>query len=465
MRPNARLRGLIEPIVRAQEAERLRTRFVAGTGGTLLLNVGSLVLAFATTVVLGRVLGARGYGGYVYALGWVTMLAVPALLGMPQLVVRELAAHRVTGAADLAHGVIRRAYRLTQTASAVVVLLALPSAFFIARGAPAVQRAYAIGLLTIPLVAVYRVSESAMRGSGRVIEGRLAETTVQPVALVVMVLLTRAAIGDRLRADTAMALTLAAAGMAAAVSLSLTRRSVPAAVRQAPPRHEEGVWWRSLRPLFVLSVIAVVHAQITIVMVGALTDVTASGVFNAALKWAGFVSFAQVVLVYPLGPALARLRAEDDRARAQRLLSASAAVGTAAAVPIAVLLVVFRGEALGVFGPSFTSGGRALTILAAGEVVNVACGGVAVALVVAHRERVVALVSAVGLGATVVLGFVLIPRYGLEGAAVSRAVAVAGGNVALLWQLHRREGLYAGALGRRLVRPRPPPGSERSSSG
>jgi O-antigen/teichoic acid export membrane protein len=42
-------------------------------------------------VLLARMLGAEGYGIYAYAFALVTLLAMPAKAGLPQLVVRETA--------------------------------------------------------------------------------------------------------------------------------------------------------------------------------------------------------------------------------------------------------------------------------------------------------------------------------------------------------------------------------------
>lgn len=450
-RPSSLAHRLLDPLVKGQSSSSLRRSFVAGTAGTLILNVGALVWSFGGIVLLGRVLGAKAYGGYVYALGWSALLGVPALLGIPQLLVREVASYEARGEPWFTRGAIRRSFQATLAASMTVVILTLPGALVVARGEPAVQRAFAIGLLLIPIVAVYRVSESLMRGFRRVSEGRLAETTVQPLAIIVLVLLARLLLGRGIGPDAAMALTVAAGALAAGASLLLLPRSTPQSVRDASPQYQHRRWVQGLRPLFVFSVAAIVQPQIVLVLVGALDDVKAGGVFSAAFRWAGFVSFLQVVAVSPLAPALARLHASGDKARLQRLLSTTAAVVAAAGLPVALVLVVFSRQALQIFGDAFTEGTRALVILVVGELVNVATGSVAIALIATGHERTVAWVTATAVAVTAALCLVLIPRYGLEGAAIARSVGVAALNVVLVWRLWHHERIYAAVIGRRLV--------------
>ena len=455
-------RASITGLLRGQRSDSLRTSLLAGTSGTLVLNVGALAWNFLGVVLLTHALSPRGYGAYVYALAWSTVLGTPAVLGLPALVVRHVAASHSRGQFDLARGLIRWSYRWVLLASLVVVLVGPLGLIAIGRGQPEVQRAYVVGLALIPLVALTNLSEAVMRGLRHVVQGRIAVTTVQPLALVLLLLAARPVAGEHLGAGAAMGLTAAAAAVALAVSLVLTARAIPETISGAEPRDESRTWFRSARPLLLQSVAAGVYAQTSLIMVGALTDVSGSGVFNTALRWATFVGFLQAVVNFPMAPAMARLHATDDRPRLQRLIARSARTVTFSAIPVAAGLIVFRTPALRVFGDSFVTGGTALGILVAGELVNVMSGSVTFALAMTGHEQTLGRATLGAVIAGLGLGLLLIPPFGVNGAAVARAASTAGLSVVLVWRFWRLEGICSAVVGRRLLERLAPPAGTRS---
>lgn len=445
-------RRAVGPLVGGQHSDSLRASLVAGASGTLVLSVGALAWNFLAIIVLTRVLTVRGYGAYVYALAWSTALTVPAALGIQHLLLREVAASNARRQFGLTHGVIRRSYQVGVLASVGVTVAGVGGLLFIGRGDPAVQRAYLLGLLVIPGLSLVRIGEAVMRGLRHVVLGRIAETTIQPLLLVVLLVLGRIAVGRHLSAGFAMALTAASAIVAAGVSVVLVRRIIPAEVRRSKPEYQMRRWWQSARLMWLLSSTGVIQAQIGLILVGALGEVGDSGVLNAAVRWAMFVSFIQAVVSFPLAPAAARMYASGDLVRLQKLVGNAVRVTTCAAIPVAALLALFDEQVLGVFGPSFSRGGTALSILLLGELANVASGPASVTLLMTNHERSVARASLVSVALNIALGVALIPRFGIEGAAVAGSASLGLLNLLGLWILWQRERIWTGVVGIRLVR-------------
>src|SRR5260370_9283148 len=86
-----RLRELARKCVR----ESLGNRVVTGAAGVLASRAAFNGLSFVLNVILARMLGALGLGVYTYALAWIFLLMVPAMMGMDQLGVREIASSTV----------------------------------------------------------------------------------------------------------------------------------------------------------------------------------------------------------------------------------------------------------------------------------------------------------------------------------------------------------------------------------
>src|SRR5262249_42229366 len=75
-----------------------QNRIVKGSAGLLLLRVCLACTSFALNIVLVRWLGPTDYGAYAYALAWLVVLGVPALLGLDKFLVRMVAAYKARSA-------------------------------------------------------------------------------------------------------------------------------------------------------------------------------------------------------------------------------------------------------------------------------------------------------------------------------------------------------------------------------
>ena len=72
-------------------------RLAASSLWSVLLRLGGALLTFAVGVQLARFLGPSGFGIYGVVLAIATMLTALAQLGLPTLVVREIARTRAEG--------------------------------------------------------------------------------------------------------------------------------------------------------------------------------------------------------------------------------------------------------------------------------------------------------------------------------------------------------------------------------
>src|SRR5438477_12267695 len=67
----------------------------------LISNVGSAVLSFVLSVLIGRALGQDGLGVYSTALAWITPLSLVAEFGLGTLMTRDIAQNPASEAAYL----------------------------------------------------------------------------------------------------------------------------------------------------------------------------------------------------------------------------------------------------------------------------------------------------------------------------------------------------------------------------
>ncbi|MES2753571.1 MAG: polysaccharide biosynthesis C-terminal domain-containing protein, partial [Pseudomonadota bacterium] len=233
-----------------------------------------------------------------------------------------------------------------------------------------------------------------------------------------------------LSATGAMALNLAATAAALVSATFVLIRTLPPAVRRAAPVGGHRRPGRSILPLLIGTTTAPLVGQVPVILLGILADTDRAGQF-AVVKNLGDLALVPLIAFTPIWSAsLATLAGAGDHAAMRRMVALWSRRATVFTLPILLVLAVFGEPILRLFGPAFAIGDRALAILCIGYLVMVATGANALALVMARRERAVAVVNSVAMLLSIGLSWLLIPRWGLEGAAVASAAATVALNIA-----------------------------------
>jgi O-antigen/teichoic acid export membrane protein len=427
---------------------------VRGAGGTVALKVLNSGLMLLTTVVLARLLGVRGYGAYAYAISWTSLLMIPAIVGLDTLLTREAARYRATDNWPALRGILGWADRIV-LAAALTLAAALAVVVWLRHDGldPLVRDCLLASALLVPFMAVIQLYGGSLRGLGAVIEAQFPFLVLLPMVFLAMLLVLQPVAA--LTAPAAVALRAASAAVAAVASIWLLHRILPAAVRGATPRYHRQDWLKSAVPFLLLNAAVILNQQVGVLMLGSMVGPEAAGVFDVARRMALLVSFALTAVNMPLAPIVADLHIRRQTERLEAVLVKSARVAAGASCLIAVALIALAPWALRLMGDEFTAGLPVLAILCLGGILGAAAGSVGLALNMTGHER--ATVKGIGIAAcsNLLFNFLLIPHWGILGAALAAAASTALWNVLLLvwvWQHLGLQTSVLGSLGRRRVR-------------
>ena len=427
----------------------LRHHLARAAAGSALLAVSSKLLMLLTSVVLARWMGAEGYGVYATAMALAILLTVPTGLGLPTLVVRLLARYRLHWQWGLMRGLLVRGNQAVLTVSLATAGLAAVVIWASADRLGADRATtYSLAMLLIPLTALGAMRSAALRGLHHVILGQLPENLIMPglfLALAVGFWVTQgetAALSPQWAIFARVVATAAAFGVGAALLL----KRIPPAVREATPEFDLRAWARSALPLLFIAGINIINTQTDILMLAALRGGESAGVYQAAVRGAELVAFSLVIVNMAIQPSIARLYAAGDNVRLQRLVTLGARATTAAALPLAAVMILWGAPIMAaVFGNDFARGAVALGILSAAQLVNAFTGPANSLLdMTGHQDDTLKAMIA-GVLINVTLNAVLIPRWDIVGAAVATGTSLIVWNVLLVILVMRRLGLNATA--------------------
>ncbi len=424
--------GLREPLfVRAMQS-----------GGMKAAEVG---LGFVVVLLLARWLGAAEYGRYAVAWSVLSLVPVFGALGLPQLLMRDGAVYEQDGMWGLRRGLLLSG----------LVYLALWGLLAAGVGIALIWGVLDLGMedrwlyllaviLAVPAM-LLRVLGGWLLGRRRVVAGQLGEAVLRRGLVILFI---GFAILTALRADATNALmlqgaALVLAAMAVAVLVIRDERSLPG----APPLLHLRRWGAGGASFLAIGALTVAMQHTDVLMLGSLVATEDAGIYHLAARMAELAALALAAVNVVLAPLFARLAAAGEIARLHRIAVTSARLLTLLGLAALAGFAVFGGWLLGLFGVGFSDGRTALLILAAAQVANLACGSVALLLSMAGHAGATARGMAAGAGANVALNALLIPLYGIEGAALATGASLILWNLILLAAVGRKLNIDPSILG------------------
>ena len=171
-----------------------------------------------------------------------------------------------------------------------------------------------------------------------------------------------------------------------------------------------------------------------------------AGIFNVCFLLASFIGFSLHALNSILAPKIAKLFMAEELDSINRLVGFTFVLNLAWASFIFILLLLFRRPILDFFGPEFSVGEMALMVLAVGQFFNAVCGPVGVVLQMTGKQKLFRNLVFWAFLCNLILSLILVPIYGLKGAAISCAAGMSIWNIVgvyLVWK-HRKIKLVRG---------------------
>ena len=425
---------------RASEATRkMAVRMARGMIGTVGVRIGDTVLALVISVALARMLGAKSYGVFAYAVAVVSVLRPISVLGLPNLLIQLVSSYRVEHRDGLLRGLLRRSDQAVMVLALAVTLVALAAVGTITgRTSGDAHQVTLLAIVFLPFIAFVSMREAGLRGFEHVIAGTMPDATIRPSIFIVVggivFLLTRSTspqvytIVDGLAATTAFL-----------VAHIWYRRWMPRNVARAEPAYETAEWLRSSVPFSVWSVLTIVNLKIDVLLLGLFVDSKAIALYVVAsqiVRAIGVICLS--AMNFAVGPYVARFHAEGSKEHLQNLVTWSTWLTFLMALPATVLMMFWSGPFLSlVFGHEFAAGATVSALLALALTIRTAIGSVGQTLMMTGHARTLMIQTAIGTALAIVLCVVLIPIMGSLGAAVGSSVALIAAsamNAVAVWR-------------------------------
>jgi O-antigen/teichoic acid export membrane protein len=417
-------RNLTDRLKALITGDGLRERLVKASGGALILKVLNTVLGFATTVILARTLGPDSFGVYAFAIAVVMVVGLPAKAGVPQLVTRETARGQASGDWRTVKGVWRWATIFVLITSTIVLILAVSAgAFFSDFAVTEVGRTLLIGLLMIPFMGLALVRASSLRGLGYTVQGQLPELVVKPMTFLILLLavLFIDDIGE-LSAPWAMTLNIAATMLAFVFGIAMLRRVRPSEFKEIQPQYESRSWMATVIPMASVNAMHLINTQADILLIGFFMESADIGHYKVAAQVSLVVVFGLQATKMVVEPYYSRFYHRGEMVRLQKLARSASRVNLVVALLVITPLFFLGRELLNLaFGAAFVAAFVPMLVLSAARLIGSAIGSSGHLLNMAGYQKEYARIWVLAAVLNVILNLILIPLFGVTGAAISTA--------------------------------------------
>jgi len=187
------------------------------------------------------------------------------------------------------------------------------------------------------------------------------------------------------------------------------------------PRNSE--WLPFMLKTNGVSTLDLVNESVPVLLVGGIAGNVAAGFFQLAQNVTNLLAHPTNMLNHATFPELARMEAEEGHAKMVRTAAKSAALATAAAIPLIAAIIIFREQiAVLIGGADFRPAATIIAGMALYQtvrIVTVVFESAAVARGKAGAALIAQLLGAIGLVAAMVL---LLPAMGVIAAAIALAI-------------------------------------------
>ena len=440
--PVAMAERTVSPVRTASDGSSPALRRIARGGTANLVGAAVTGLAqFALTVVVTRLLTQAEAGVFFSATSLFMVAVIVGNLGSNVGLVYFLSRCRALARNDLVGAYLTAALR-----PVVVVSVLLGVAMFVT--APELARltvpdqaelgttVLRVVCLLIPLASLENVALAGTRGLGTMRPNMVVALVARPVLQLVLVA-TALALGYRVGA-VGFGWAVVFLPTAAVALWWLRRLSAPlrrgAVAPDGPPPRIWREFWGFSSPRALTSILQIAMQRLDIVLVGALAGAGAAAVYTAATRFVVVGQTLGTALGNASDPRIAEGMAHHDLTAVSRIYQTSTAWLVTLTWPMFLMLIVFRESMLTIFGAGYTSAQSTLVVLSLAMLLSTLFGTVDSIILMAGHSSWNLLNALLAAGVMFGLDVVLIPTWGVFGAAVGWASGIVVRNVVALAQ-------------------------------
>lgn len=419
-------------------------------GVAFLIRVAGAGIALLSQALLARWMGTHEFGIYVYVWTWVVLLGSLIDFGFAttaQRLIPEYSAHQ---AFDLLRGFLTASRWLVV---AISTGLALAAALIIRSAQPWIDYFVVLplylGCLTLPMYGLTMLQDGIARSYNWVNLALTPLYIARPLSIIVLLAGAYLA-GFSATAVTAIMALIIATWATALGQVWMLNRRLKRIVQPGPKSYAVRSWLTASLPVFMVGSFYFLLTYTDVIVLEKFRSPNEVAIYFAATKVLTLVAFIYFSVWAIAARSFSQLHVAGDRDELAAFLAQSIRWTFWPSLAATLALLALGKPILWLFGAEFIQGYALLPILALGLLARAAVGPVERLLTMLGQQTACAWVYAGAFTFNLTACIVLIPKFGMTGAAMSTSAALIAESIALFLLTKNRLGLHAFIVGARV---------------
>ena len=405
--------------------QALRSELFRKVAGSFGLKIVHVFLGLVRSLLFARLLGADGLGTYSFALTCLGLIGIVTKLGIPQLLTRDIPIYNAKSDWGSIRGIINWSNKIILLFSIVLIPLVITSFWIIGYDKnPDLILALCIGLVSLPVESLLSLKLATIKGIHRVILGQIPQLIFAPLFLIIMTSCGYLVLKNQLNVFVILGIYVISNIINLIISWCIQHRVIPKPVKITISTYHSRKWFKSSLYLMFLGCMGMINSQTDVLMLGAMRGTKEVGIYVVANRIASLMIFILAATNTVLTPSIASLYSQSKIKDLQKLITQSSRSVLIVSLLVASVITVFNYWLLLLFGQEFIQGRNSLIILIIGQLVNALVGPVNLLLTMTGHERYTAISVGFGAASNIILNYILINLWGLEGAAAATCISM-----------------------------------------
>lgn len=428
-------------------------KIAKGTGIIFIGTIIGMLFGFVSRIILVRYITQSEYGIFSLALVLTGIFATISTLGLQQGSTRYIAYFRGKKEEGKVRGVISSSIKIALIASIIFSLILFLLADFISTNifhSSELSIPLKIFSVAIPFTVLIGIFASLFRGFDKVEPKVYFQNILMSVIYISLlagaVLLGLSFLGVLYAYLASLAITCIAFAIYAIKKLPLAfsvKKEADADTTTAINPIGKELLFFSI-PLLVSSILGTFMHQLDTLMLGYFKTSDIVGLYNGALPLASTIL---PLPLYAVGfiyiPIVSKLYSQKSFEEMKQIYVVLTKWIFSATLPLFLILFLFPEIVLNfLFGSDYVQAGVALQLLSLGFIIHAFLGSNGNTLIVMGKTRFIMAASLVCVILNLILNLMLIPPFGIMGAAIATASSLGMSNILLSTELYRSSGIH-----------------------
>ncbi len=436
-----------------------------GSAFTALAMVVVQVLRFGGGVIIGRAYGPEIHGELRLLTVFVSSITILASFGLKDAMLRLIPEYRTKGDLRTAWDIYKKGtfyLFLFSIAGTIAVLLVAPW-YSVKFAVPHLKPIFLLSAIFIFPLMFNGYNDFTLRALFKIKEANILRIIIIGLRLVALIVITLFFYHSKAPLYIYLFIMCGAAGLISVIyiykcfykstfhTISLSRDRIDVNKESfCKPKHVT-VRGRDLLllsfPMLLTYANFLINDKADSLMIQHFTKSSAQlGIYGACLNMANIGRMVMQAMNTTIQPKLSELYHSGRIPEMKYIAQKASKTITLLNIPVTLLLTFGAYYLLWIYGESYTTGKWALIILVIGQMVNTAAGPTAQLLNVSGHHVQFMLIAFLGAVLNIIINVILIPQYGIEGAAVASAISMVAWNVIATIYIYRKFGFYVGYI-------------------